>query len=383
MIVQDLFGTTPKVGEVGIEIETEFNNGEDVRSDVPAGWSYKGDGSLRGEQAVEYVLRQPCKRNKVDLYIDRIYDFFDIVEPDESANCSVHVHINCQELDIKEMVDMASIYYILEPLLISYCGEHRKGNLFCLSGLEAEEQLFALESIKRHNPKVSRGTHKYAALNLNALREYGSLEFRAMRFPITREELRIWINMLLEIKDKAKEVSTADEVLMKFSELGPLGFVEFYLPTYGKYLDLKNQDDIEDMQSVMYRLQPVFYANEPEERVERAGDFSHNGFSQLAMLFPTSNVIQEESAARQQARFFTLGDDITKSNGNFVRSGSLGYYKTILEYCPRADMRLRIAYEDRDWGSFDDRYRAISRSYYEETLRRNEEDAMLDNDNYD
>ncbi len=255
--VKDIFlNGRLKVGEVGIEIEAEFDN-FNAEVEVPPGWLQIIDGSLR--EGYEYVLRQPSKRENVHKYLDSIYKYFVRNLPKVSDNCSTHVHVNVQRLTVDQLVNFISLYFILEPALINICGEHRKGNLFCLSASNCEHQYTVLESVAQGSSRLlQKNEIKYGALNLAAIATYGSLEFRAMRFPVSKEILTSWIHLLLEIKDSANSIKNKVDILMRFSELGIEDFIKKYLPTSHAMLTLTPSIKYE-MTEAMSLVQKALY----------------------------------------------------------------------------------------------------------------------------
>ena len=121
--------------EIGIEIEME---GQYLQIDPNKEWGFKGDGSLRGREAIEYITNGPIPREDVlktlnDLLVhmakDRGYkDHPSLLEP--SDRCGVHIHINCQDLTFFQTFNYIFLYLLMEQVLVGYCGESREGNMF-------------------------------------------------------------------------------------------------------------------------------------------------------------------------------------------------------------------------------------------------------------
>ena len=117
--------------EGGIEIEME---GRNLQLHRPTYWRQDNDGSLRGE-SMEFVLRYPCERAKVSGMLGYLQTKLKEQEAtlSPSPRCGVHVHINCQHMKIQQVFNFSYLYYIFEDILMEYCGELRKGNLFCMT----------------------------------------------------------------------------------------------------------------------------------------------------------------------------------------------------------------------------------------------------------
>lgn len=214
MIVRDVFGVGD-VGprEVGIEIEME-GRGLHRLFDMNPGpnyWNVMEDGSLRGE-AVELVLKKPCARNLVASRLSYLQKYLSSLDMtlSPSDRCGVHVHVNCQPLEITELYRFITLYLIFEDVLVNWCGEDRVGNLFCLRARDASGLLMALISAKKSGylMDLMSNEYRYAAMNVTALRKYGSLEFRAMRSPAKFDSINNWVEALLNIKDYALSVES-------------------------------------------------------------------------------------------------------------------------------------------------------------------------------
>lgn len=242
-------------GLIGIEVEVEFAHGheqEDVLASGCKGWSLDRDGSLRGP-SLEFVLRQPCTIPKLNLYLNRLFECLDSKDIKNTGNCSVHVHINCQEMSSNELAKFITLYVILEQYLLTLCAPTRKSNLFCLSFLDAEDQYIQFDKICKGDPIISREGSKYAALNLSSLAAYGSLEFRALQFPVTKEELHSWITTLLKIRDYSLTFDTPSDILMRYSEVGLRDLVGIVLGTEESILI--SEETVRLCRDSTYRLQ--------------------------------------------------------------------------------------------------------------------------------
>lgn len=227
-------------GEVGIEVEVEGTN---LPTDIPKNsskkfWKATPDGSLRGE-AIEFVLRQPIDREEVAVAIDQLYSGLKKSTVIDSGRAGVHVHINVREMTTVQMFTFALLYLILEKPLVDFCGKGRAGNLFCLRVVDAEYLSYVLLSaIKqgRYN-LLSSSELRYASINFNALGKYGSLEFRAMRSPVSEEILNQWVKILLTIKDSSLKFLNPEDMLTGVSGLGGEDFVRNILgdclPVFG------------------------------------------------------------------------------------------------------------------------------------------------------
>lgn len=227
----DIFHQPPTKGEVGIEIEVEGIN----LPKSPKGWVPHRDGSLRGEESMEYVLSRPVAREQVGDYLDRMHKAYKQAgtRVDESNRTSVHVHINMQNYHITQVFNVITAFVMLEPMLVHFCGEEREGNLFCLRTQDAEWFFTCIEQLVTGRVNWRRGWRsndmRYAAINLASLTKYGSLEFRSMRGTRDMTLIEQWVGILLRIKDEALKYDTPVDIIESLSGIGAEQFVRDFM----------------------------------------------------------------------------------------------------------------------------------------------------------
>lgn len=216
-------------GEVGIEIEVE---GGPFPEGAPANWLVHADGSLRGDFAREYVIRQPINRDRVRASLDALAANIGGHNPVFSYRTSVHVHVNVQDLTVRQWVAYLTLFGIFEEAFVNVVGPERAGNKFCLRFKDADRSLRVIaEGIRDGNlAEYLGGDLKYASCNVRATRTHGTLEFRAMRGNIDAAFIADWVATLLALKDTAKAVQAPNTFVEELSILGPREFALKYLP---------------------------------------------------------------------------------------------------------------------------------------------------------
>lgn len=205
-------------GDVGIEIEVE---GKSLPRRVK-GWKSEADGSLRGEENIEFVLERPstlAEAKQALANLDEAYKSNESVV-DDTVRAGVHVHVNVQELTLVELFNFITIYLILEEPLTKFCGPFREGNLFCLRSGDAEYVLFALREAaqSRRFRSLVHDNLRYSSMNVKALGTYGSLEFRAMRGTRDLSLIMDWTKILYGLREAAKTFRVPSDVINSFSE---------------------------------------------------------------------------------------------------------------------------------------------------------------------
>jgi hypothetical protein len=206
---------------MGIEVEVEAE-----RPLPPAGkkWKAVNDGSLRG-YATEYVS-QPLLPEDAILVTKELYNNIAAAESkiQNSMRAGVHIHVNCQDLTIRELFTFLAAYYCLEELLTEDLGEERQGNLFCLRLSDAEyanaSLLYVLQTESVDHNIFTNNNFRYSAVNLVALSRFGTLEFRALKTPTSPEPVIDWIQTLSALYNGAKTFKDPAELLSAMSADG-------------------------------------------------------------------------------------------------------------------------------------------------------------------
>lgn len=216
-----------QTGDVGLEIEVEGIRLPHGNEGLPSPWRYYEDGSLRGEENAEYVLKAPIPFKKVGDVLDSLWAKFTDLgsQLDDSNRTSVHVHLNVQPFFLNRLTAFISLYYVFEDILTQWCGDNRVGNLFCLRAKDAPAILTMLRKFIQTDMrwKLNDNLH-YAGLNPNAMAKFGSLEFRPMRGTPDKTLILRWVRILERLYKLSAEFPDPRDVCYGFSGDGPLNY---------------------------------------------------------------------------------------------------------------------------------------------------------------
>ena len=217
-------------GEIGLEIECEGTN---LFSAPIQWWQTHQDGSLRSHgdhPPIEYVLRKPVPREDVPKALSYLTKKLNESGStiDDSPRTSVHVHLNCQRLTIKQIYQVICLYLIFEERLVEFSGPDRIGNLFCLRAKDADHFIQILEqAIQNENfNDLFSDNLRYASCNTASLGKFGSLEFRSMRGTVDQELIQLWVDLLTTLKDKALEYDNPRDIVDDFQRLNTEKFLQ-------------------------------------------------------------------------------------------------------------------------------------------------------------
>lgn len=195
-------------GTIGLELEIE------ARSLLPreghldfaspsthTRWLGVADGSLRGE-AREYIFSQPAKRDEVKVMVHGLFKSFDDLKSrvSNSNRCSTHVHINMKGRTINQLTAVIALWGTFEEMLISWNGEERVANHFCLSMKNSPSLVDAWNSYLRVGMFEGQGQDrhglKYMAFNILPLWRKGSFEFRCGGSPNDPDTVTTWATFI-------------------------------------------------------------------------------------------------------------------------------------------------------------------------------------------
>jgi len=216
----------PAKGDIGVEIEIEG-----VR--LPGGtnkWRREADGSLRGEESGEYVLREPVPYANLGTVFEELGTAFEATNAriDPTYRAGVHTHINVQDMTITELFNFIVCFLIMEECIVDFCAPSRRGNHFCLRSKDATyliERLWrcAEEGELRH---LNDEDIRYSAMNLSSLFKYGSIEFRSLESTSDFARIQLWCDILYTLKESSKRFATPVDIMREVSMGGYEYFVK-------------------------------------------------------------------------------------------------------------------------------------------------------------
>lgn len=229
---------TRQSGVCGVEVEVEFLRlNREYTNDLLAVWNPHVDGSLR-HTGVEYTMHKPMSGVKKDKAIVTICEFINSqAHVVESPRTSVHTHVNVQRLTPVQIWNACTLYWLMEPALMEYCGSERVGNPFCLRIIDALNLVdVSISDLKGALPFGRfRGNDeiRYAGLNLQPLRSFGSLEFRGMRGIYDPKIIIPWTDMLVYVvHSSAKKWDNPSAILDEFFSANREDFFKKVLGDY-------------------------------------------------------------------------------------------------------------------------------------------------------
>lgn len=256
-----------KKGLYGVEIEIE---GKRLPTfDIsPIIWKVEKDGSLKALEAWEYVMPVPDSIDGVKNSIHYLNTKFKENKSEiyESIRAGVHVHMNVNEWNIRQVMTFSILYYLFEDIMLNFCGPNREGNLFSLRLRDAEYPIFRLLKVFQNKDLqyLNQDIIRYASLNYYSLFKYGSLEFRGMRSTKDLDKIVNWVEIIDDLRNSSLKFETPNEVMSDMSGSGELEFIKYIFPNTHHHFNLSDEL-IKSVRENARRVQILVYSVDWEE----------------------------------------------------------------------------------------------------------------------
>jgi hypothetical protein len=261
MKIKDIFDLKAPNGDLGIEVEVEFKPRANRFLEDVGPWRAVGDGSLRN--GVEYVTRQPLKEGPEKLgKIKELTGVLQNYAVDQSNRTSVHIHRNVCDFTPIEVWNALVSYWLIEECLMHYCGEHRKGNLFCLTMKDAEGIVkYCLDDFKNNSPFSSfeQGKCKYGGQALHCIATLGSIEYRSMEGTVDPDKISDWSTALYELGERAKRFKDPSAIIDYILDYGEDAFLAVICNDHLLKLVKKDKDYKEKISDASLNLCDIAY----------------------------------------------------------------------------------------------------------------------------
>lgn len=199
---------------MGVELEVDADGATATRfhNTTPASWLREHDGSLSA--GYEYVLARPMAGRELSIAIQEM--FTSDVAFHRTLTGSTHIHMDMlgEEVTMDVLRTLVLLVYTLEPMIYhagdytrewcGYANSLKQSDDLLLGSLFAEDSSDLFGNILRRGGALGR----YYGLNLVALNDYGSVEFRYFPTATTADEMVRWVNLVQSFKKAAVEIGT-------------------------------------------------------------------------------------------------------------------------------------------------------------------------------
>lgn len=196
---------------IGYELETE-NCTQSASAYTKIGdktnFGVTVDNSLRGS-AYEFISR-PMKSKHALSALGEFLKQTGFNVANYTDRCSVHVHVNCTDLELEQVSAISLLYTVFEEILFEFVGHDRDSNIYCVPWNQCRMHFDLIQNFLADSNSVLRRWNKYTALNLLPLHTQGTIEFRQMHGTADMEKLTTWTNIIGAICKTAVETPLND-----------------------------------------------------------------------------------------------------------------------------------------------------------------------------
>ena len=191
---------------IGLELETENCQykvaGTWVEGAASRNFRVERDGSLRGV-AYEFIS-QPMRSEHALAALQDFLAWGEFTPENYTDRTSVHVHVNCTDMELEQISSLALLYTVAEEILFEFVGGHRESNIYCIPWSHCRAHYDLVQNFLANPTGQLKKWNKYTALNLIPLASYGTVEFRQMHGTADFPKLERWINMIGSLVAMAK-----------------------------------------------------------------------------------------------------------------------------------------------------------------------------------
>lgn len=208
---------------VGIEVEMEYFKaiGHGLWDCL---WQFKGDGSLRNNGMEAISL--PVKGDWIRYALKVLFDSIKHVK--FTPRTSIHIHLDVRQLTVKQLITFLLTYLSVESLLYKFVGNDRDKNIYCVPLYTTTLVNSLVDWVNKSIVKHDFSNNRYAGLNLDSLRKFGTLEFRQLHGTHDTNKIMNWINLIFKIYQFSLR-SDLDTILKKITELNTNSFYIAYV----------------------------------------------------------------------------------------------------------------------------------------------------------
>lgn len=306
----------------GIEIEAEGvpPGGLDWMRYLPGVWQTHADNSLR--DGIEFVSNGARALTDIPADMDALQTALTTLQytPVFSYRTSLHVHMNANDLTVRQLMNLFTLYTIYETPLVAFGGEERRGNVHCLTVHDTNATLQMIRGWLMGQSQLTGLVHRdrrYAAFNWASLPVHGTIEFRSHRGTADRDTVVRWATILSDLKRAAKVFGNPQEIVQEFSRMGPEQFAESVFTNSKEFLATLSGFGQEIWEGVRL-AQEVAFARSEWSKPKKSGKSKELNYNMGSTA--TAIDILAGRAGRQRRPAEALGDGQVWGNWNLAEA---------------------------------------------------------------
>lgn len=193
----------------GVELEIESVDRHTPWNGMSPLIEVKDDHSLRNN-GKEFITPPKDRETTLALFhnVHTCVKFRDPIEK-FSERTSVHVHVNCQNMEVEQVRQAVMLYALFEECFFRMVEPSRRDNIHCVPITDTYLPAYFRQSLSTQVSKWS----KYTALNLLPLKTLGTIEFRHMHGHDDPLLLKDWLLSIERLLSLAKNNPMSTDTL--------------------------------------------------------------------------------------------------------------------------------------------------------------------------
>jgi hypothetical protein len=270
---------------VGLELEYEHCKGAELLAPSDK-WHTEIDHSLR-TGGLEFISK-PLASVTIRPAILSMLKQAASIKARVTHRCGLHVHLNATHMTWGQLFQFATYYTLLEPYLFKTFADGRQDSHFCVptwyntalteymyndgqklrSGITIPDTTGRTAQYTKSSRYLlgngGRGgglsmvrTPKYAALNVSALKKFGTLEFRQAPSSMSASFIEEWARLLMRIQVTAMKYNDATDIIREYDRSGVLTLCEKVGFSPRGYVHVGTLEDAADAATIMAGHIPV------------------------------------------------------------------------------------------------------------------------------
>lgn len=211
-----IFGQSPSpligepVNELIVGVECEIESVRDYSNINLYYFNVTNDGSLRNN-GYEFVSVPMYMEDSIKAF-ESLHATLRLRSTEEafSPRTSIHVHANCRNLEESTVRNILLLYALYEEAFFLMVNPERRDNIHCVPLTET----YLSGKYRGNVVSLVENWHKYTALNLKPLSEYGTIEFRHMQGHGDAALYKQWVEVINNLFECAKSIGTINVALI-------------------------------------------------------------------------------------------------------------------------------------------------------------------------
>ena len=180
-------------------------------------WNITEDGSLRNSG--RELISVPLTKDVLIGEFKKVHQTLKYIgnQPEKafSDRTSVHIHINCLDVQETTVRNIVLWYALYESVFFKFCAPAREHNIHCVCLHQTSLPAYYRRALREMHKQWS----KYTALNLLPLSKYGTLEFRHLQGTNDVTLFSQWLTIIERLFSLGRSTTLTEQIVSSEEEI--------------------------------------------------------------------------------------------------------------------------------------------------------------------